>query len=67
MNKLQFFKNAECFEFSLQQPLSHGFAVTAPLTQGSLEPMMKWQTFSTDCKTYNIYLYYQFNYKQLNK
>ena len=66
MNKLQFFKNAECFELSLQQPLSHGFAVTAPLTQGSLEPM-KWQTFSTDCKTYNIYLYYQFNYKQLNK
>ncbi|HCD91377.1 MAG TPA: hypothetical protein DEQ52_06790 [Ruminococcaceae bacterium] len=66
MKKLQFFKNAECFEPSLQQPLSHGFAVTAPLTQWSLESM-KWQTFSTDCKTYNIYLYYQFNYKQLNK
>ena len=37
MNKLQIFKNAGYFELSLQQPLSHGFAVTAPLTQGSLE------------------------------
>ena len=37
LNKLQIFKNAGYFELSLQQPLSHGFAVTAPLTQGSLE------------------------------
>ena len=37
LNKLKFFKNAEYFELSLQQPLSHGLAVTAPLTQGSLE------------------------------
>ena len=37
LNKLQIFKNAGYFELSLQQPLSLGFAVTAPLTQGSLE------------------------------
>jgi hypothetical protein len=40
LNKLQFFKNAGYFELSLQQPLSHGFAVTAPLTQWSLEAVL---------------------------
>ena len=40
MNKLQIFKNAGYFELSLQQPLSHGFAVTAPLTQWSLRSCM---------------------------
>ena len=40
LNKLQFFKNVGYFELSLQQPLSHGFAVTAPLTQWSLEAVL---------------------------
>ena len=37
MNKLQFSKIAGYFELLRKQSLSHGFAVTAPLTQVSLE------------------------------
>ena len=34
-----------------RQPLSHGFAVTAPLTQWSLETV-QWRTFSTDSEQF---------------